>query len=538
MQKKVLKPLTLRSKMAVFSFLLVFLALAIGGFFLIQKVTGIIEEEIGLRALAIARTLAQMDQIKANVGEPDGWELIQPIAEKTRLATDVSYIVVLDMDKVRYSHPVQERIGKEFTDRDVGAALANHEYISRARGVMGHSVRAFVPIKVDEGTRQVGVVVVGVLTPTMAQVLSEVHLEVYSLLAAGVIIGLVGSLLLARNIKRAMFSMEPEEIARILQERIAIFQSMSESVVAIDTKCRITVLNNEAHRLIGLDYDAVGRHAAEVIPGTNLPRIIKTGEPEYNRENVINNTVVISNRVPVKVNGEIVGAVATFRDKTEVNALAEELTGIKAFVEAQRVQNHEYMNKLHTIAGLIQLKHYQKALDYVFDITEEQQKITNLVNKRIGDYRLAGILLGKYARAKELKITFVIDPDSRVGKLPEGLSSNGLVIIAGNLLENAFESVRAGEPGQRNVYFKIIETGGKLAIQVGDHGSGIEPGMESKIFTQGYSTKGPGRGIGLYLVQKTVNSMNGAITVDRPEAGGVVITVTLPLSSDWGDESV
>ena len=533
-----LKALTLRTQMAAFSFLLVLLVVVIGGFFVIQKVTLVVEEEMGLRALAIARTLAQMDEIKDHVGVPGEWEYIQPIAEKTRLATGVAYIVVMDMDRIRFSHPVRDRIGKEFTDQDVGAALANHEYVSRAEGVLGHAIRAFVPIKVEEGTRQVGVVVVGVLTPNVIQVLHQVSLEVYSFIVVGLIIGLGGSLLLARNIKRAMFSMEPEEIARILQERTAIFQSMDEGVMAIDTGSRITVFNDGARRLLKLDDDVAGRPVAEVVPNTKLPRVLETGEPEHNQELLIKDTIVISNRVPVKVDGVIVGAVATFRDKTEVNALAEELTGIKTFVEAQRVQNHEYMNKLHTIAGLIQLKHYEQAMDYIFDITEEQQKITSLVSKRINDYRLAGMLLGKYARAKELKINFIIDPSSYLGKLPSTISSNALVIIAGNLLENAFDAVRTEMDEKRKVFFTIMETEDSLVMEVRDWGSGIEQGLEQKIFEHGYSSKGQSRGIGLFLVLKTLTSMNGDIKVLRPEDGGVMMVVTLPLLRNWGDNTI
>lgn len=524
--------------MAVFSFLLVLLVVVIGGFFVIQKVTLVVEEEMGLRALAIARTLAQMDEIKGHVGVPGGWEYIQPIAEKTRLATGVDYIVVMDMKRTRFSHPVRDRIGKEFTGLDVGAALANHEYVSRTEGVLGYAIRAFVPIKVEEGTRQVGVVVVGVLTPGIIQILHKVSREVYYFLAVGLIIGLGGSLLLARNIKRALFSMEPEQIARMLQERTAIFQSMNEGVVAVDTQSRITVINNGARSLLNLEDDVTGKPVTEVIPNTKLPRVLETGEPEHNRELLVNDTIVISNRVPVKVGGVIVGAVATFRDKTEVNALAEELTGIKSFVEAQRVQNHEYMNKLHTIAGLIQLKHYEQAMDYIFDITEEQQKITSLVSKRINDYRLAGMLLGKYGRAKELRINFIIDPSSRLGKLSSVISSNALVVIAGNLLENAFESVRTEAAERRKVYFKITEAQHSLSMEVRDWGMGIKEGLEQKIFEHGFSTKGQARGIGLFLVQKTLTSMNGAIKVSRPEGGGVLMTVTLPLARNRGEDAI
>jgi len=528
------KPLTLRAKMAAFSFLLVLVAILVGGFLVIQKITYMFEEEMGLRALAIARTLAQMDEIRNNVGAPGGWEVIQPIAEKTRLATGVAYIVVLDMQKIRYSHPVKERIGKMFTDKDIGAALANHEYISRAEGVLGPSIRAFVPVKIEEGNRQVGVVVVGVLTPTAVHIIRNVHVQIYSFLAVGLLIGLAGSLFLARNIKRAMFSMEPAEIARLLQERTAIFQAMGEGVVAIDTDCRITVLNNEAARLLGVKDNAVGRHIHELIPNTGLPGVIASGAPEHNQETVLHNTVVISNRLPVRVADEIVGAVATFRDKTEVNNLAEELTGVKAFVEALRVQNHEYMNKLHTIAGLIQLKHYEQALDYIFDITEEQHKITQLVSKKINDFRLAGMLLGKYARAKELKIVFVIDRHSCLNKLPESISSSVLVIIVGNLLENAFDAVRAQDEKRRRVYFRINETPETLNIVVRDWGAGIDPGMEEKIFDHGYSTKGTGRGIGLYLVRRNVLNLAGDIKITRPKDGGVKMVVTLPVKKDAG----
>ena len=529
-----IKPFTIRLKMAIFAFLLVFAAVLVGGFLFINRFNVMFEEEMGLRAIAIARTLAQMDEIKNNVGSSRGWEVIQPIAEKTRLATGVAYIVVLDMDKIRYSHPVSDRIGKKFTDSDIGAALADHEYVSRAEGVLGPSVRAFVPIKVEEGTLQVGVVVVGVLTPTLVQILRSVHVQIYSFLAVGLIIGIIGSFFMAWNIKKATFSMEPGEIARMLQERVAIFQAMGEGVVAIDTNYCITVLNDEARRLLGVSEDVIGKSIFKVIANTSLPAVIKTGKSQHNQVKAINNTAIISNRVPVKVNGVIVGAVATFKDKTEVNALAEELTGVKSYVEALRVQNHEYMNKLHTIAGLIQLKRYDQAIDYIFDITEEQHKITSLISKRIKDYRLAGMLLGKFARSKELKIKFVININSFLRELPNSISSNSLLVIAGNLIENAFESVRSQNSAEKLVNFSIYEEADKIIMIVQDNGPGIEKGLEEKIFEHGYSTKGERRGIGLYLVQQTLNSLNGKIKISRPSEGGLKMVVEIPAFRELG----
>ncbi|MGB9847499.1 MAG: histidine kinase, partial [Desulfotomaculales bacterium] len=135
----------LHHKLALLSFVSVALAVLIGGFITTLRISRMIEKEMGNRVLAIARTLAQMEAIQNNVGHRGGEKQIQPIAEKTRLATGVDYIVVVDMQKIRYSHPVAERIGKPFEDEDIGPALRNTEYVSYAQGVLGPSVRAFVP---------------------------------------------------------------------------------------------------------------------------------------------------------------------------------------------------------------------------------------------------------------------------------------------------------------------------------------------------------------------------------------------------------
>lgn len=521
---------TLRTKMAILSFGSVFLAILIGGFIVVEKISITIEKEIGMRAMAIARTLAQSEVIRNNVGRPDGEEYIQPLAERTRLATGVEYIVIVDMEGIRYSHPVEERIGKKFTDPDLGPALANNEYISSAEGVLGPSVRAFVPVKVDEGTRQVGVVIVGILTPTIGSLLRTIHIQLYYSLGAGLIVGLIGSLYMARKIKSAMFSLEPEEIARLLEEREAVFQAMGEGIIAIDTDSRITIANEEARRIIGKsDEEITGKYIKDVIPNTPLPEVLETGQAQINREMFLNDTVVLVNRVPIRFKGEIIGAVSTFQDKTEVNRLAEELTGVKAFVEALRVQNHEHMNKLHTIAGLIQLEKYQQALDYIFELTEEQQEFTRFLTKNIFDSSIAGLLLGKYSRAKELRAELEIDRNTRLKEIPSRLKTGDLVVIIGNLIENALDAVRGEAPDRRKIYFAMFDNKDCLTINVRDRGPGIPEEKREMIFEQGFTTKGsPSRGLGLYLVKRYVDLAGGTIFLRCLEEGGAEFNICIP----------
>lgn len=521
--------------MALLSFASVFLAMALGGFIVVSRISANLEDEIGKRALAIARTLSQMDPVQKTVGTAEGFAVIPPLAERTRLATGVEYIVILDMNGIRYSHPVGDRIGKKFEDQDLPPALANNEYISRASGVMGPSVRAFVPILVGDELRQVGVVVVGILTPTIASILRQVQVQLYSSLASGLLLGLLGSIFLARNIKRAMFSLEPAEIAGLLEEREAIFQAMGEGILAIDSQEKISFANDVARKIVGAREEIVGKRITEIIPNSQLPRVLKSGQSELNQEMRIRDTVILANRVPIRVKGQIIGAVATFQDKTEVRLLAEELTGVRAFVEALRVQNHEYLNKLHTIAGLIQLKKHRQAVDYIFHITEKQEAVNLLIKRKIADSGIAGLLLGKFSRAGELKVDLVIDPQTTLPSLPPHLQTSDLVIIIGNLLENAFDAVKELPAERRQVYFKMAGTEKELQILVRDRGPGIPEEISSRIYEPGFTTKGaPNLGVGLYLVRKHVLTAGGTIEYRNLPGDGAEFLLSFPGAAGGG----
>ncbi|MHB1652245.1 MAG: ATP-binding protein [Desulfitobacteriaceae bacterium] len=521
--------LKLRTKIALFSFSLVLLSVLFAGVVIVERTTAAAEKEIGSRAMAIARTVAELRDVQVNLEQTDGAKVIQPIAERIRQATGVEYIVIFDMDRIRYSHPIQDRIGTVFNDGDEAPALRKQEYLSQAVGVIGPSIRAFVPVMTDEGTRQVGVVAVGILVPTISEALRSLRFQLYSSLLVGVILGILGSFYLARNIKKNMFSLEPQEIARILEERIAIFQAMGEGVIAIDRSGKITIWNNEARRLAGVPFVEEDKQLEEtgILPG--LRETIRIGVAQFKRELVMNETIILADFLPVKIKDQCIGAATIFRDKTEVHKMAEELTGVKTFIEALRVQNHESLNKLHTIAGLIQLGKGQDAIDYIFKVTEEQEEVTRFLSKHIRNTSVAGLLLGKYNRAKELKVDLFFDPDSDMEELPSGIETNNLVIVLGNLLENALEA--ASEQMIREVYCLLKQEKDELVLSIEDTGSGIPEENRAGIFQWGFTTKDKGkRGIGLYLVKQAVDSAHGAIDIESGN-WGTRFLVSIPIQA-------
>ncbi len=516
----------LRTKIALLSFSLVLLSVLVASLAILERTMAEARQEIGTRAMAIARTVAELKDIQDNLGQPEGWKAVQPIAERIRIATHVEYIIIFDMNRVRYSHPLQDRIGTLFDDGDEGPALRHQEYLSQAVGVLGPAVRAFVPVMADEGTRQVGVAVVGILVPTLSQTLTSLRLQLYSSLLIGAAFGLAGSFYLARNIKKKLFSLEPPEIARILEERVAILQSLTEGVIAVDKEGVVTLINAEACRITGAAPESYGKPIEEVADVPGLRETVLSGETQFNRDLLINENLVIANLLPIKVKAQVAGAAITFQDKTDVRRMAEELTGVKTFIEALRAQNHESLNKLHTIAGLIQLEKYQAVMDYIFTVTEEQQEITRFLSSRIRNPALAGLLLGKYNRAKELKVQLYFDQESGIRELPPGIEISSLVIILGNLLENALEAVNGQSLSE--VHCLLQQNDWELLLSVEDTGPGIPgPDMEA-VFEWGFSTKGNNRGIGLFLVKQAVDKNGGKIEVESG-SWGTRFLVRIPL---------
>lgn len=520
--------LTLRTKITALAFILVSASVLLSALILVKNVFTAIENELGLRAMSVARAVAQLEEVRTYVGTPEGFAVIQPIAERVRLATDAAYIVVMDMNRIRYSHPLAERLNTRFQGGDEGPALAEQSYISRARGVQGNSVRAFVPIISPYGREQVGVVVVGMLSPGILDLLHRFRWDLTVSLVAGLALGLVGAYLLAADIKKQMFNLEPPAIARLLEEREAVFSAIGEGLVAIDREGRIVVLNTAARRILGITGDAVGRPVREVIPGSRLPEVVETGRAEFNQQAVHGKAMIVSNRVPVRVKGEIVGAVATFRDRTEVHRMAEALTGVTRFVEALRAQHHESLNKLHTIAGLIQLQKYDEALEFILSATVEKQELVSSLTRRFADYHIAGLLLGKLSRARELGIQLEIHRDSWLESMPRNLDYNDPVVIIGNLVENAMEAVSVVPAAERRVSCLIVEEEDGILIRIADNGPGIPAEIQQRVWESGFTTRGQNRGLGLSLVRQLVAVAGGRVDLES-RSGYTAFEIWLPV---------
>ena len=520
--------LDLQSKIVLLGCSIVAIAILVSNLLMSQLIVEDKEADLWRHTLSVARLVAKAPVVVEGLAEKKEDGRIQAYAAESLLATKVQFITVFDMDGMRRSHPNPEMIGRRISGGDEGASLSGAEYRSIAQGTLGYSLRAFTPVYAEDG-RQVGVVLVGILLDDVQMATRRMQTMLLLASLAGLSVGITGAALLAQNIKRILFGLEPEEIAAKLEERNGILQSVREGIIAIDAQGRITLLNDEAKRLLSL-YGAgggvIGRQVSEFVPNSRLLQVVETGETELNQEQDFCGVAVLTNRVPLLVDGKVVGAVASFKDKTEVNRLAEELTGVREYMEALRSQSHEFMNRFHVMLGLVRLESYDLLAEYINKVVSEHRSELEFVRRRIKDTLLAGFILSKLSTAREKGVLMQLAAESSLPKLAEDNLRHELVTIIGNLLENAFDAV--GEKAEKEVELSLCIGSTGINISVRDNGCGIAPERGETIFVRGVSEKGEGRGIGLHLVRRSLERLNGAIAYDSEEDEGTEFRIIIP----------
>lgn len=237
---------------------------------------------------------------------------------------------------------------------------------------------------------------------------------------------------------------------------------------------------------------------------------------------------LLIDQIPIKENGENVGTVGILHNRAEYTKLMEDLTGTRYLVDSMRANNHDFTNKLHVILGLIQMEMYEEATDYIENITMVQRASISKIMNAVDDPSVAALLIGKTARASELNVKFIFREGSNYSRSALNLPSEMLVTLIGNLVDNAFDAMNQSEnySTQKELLFGIYSHPGAVLITVDDNGTGIAKEHLEHIFENGYSTKGEGRGTGLYQVKEMIKRFGGTISAESQEGIGTSFSVS------------
>jgi two-component system CitB family sensor kinase len=487
-----------------------------------------LEGQYQRRALAVAKTFAAIPAIRTALARrsPADRRLIQMLAEQVKQDTGASYVVVIDRSKVRYSHPDPTLIGKRVTEAVV--ALDGRDHLGVDHGNLGTSANAKTPVRAPDGSI-VGEVSAGILEAHVSDQLSQELPTLLLYFACALGIGVIASLTLARRLKRRTFGLELEEIAALVQEREAMLHAIREGVITFDRDGRVTLINDEARRLIGIGATAVGQTIDQLMPAGRLRDLLGGSAAGQDRVVVTDDHILVVNRMPVSRQGRALGAVVTLRDRTELEALLRELDSVDALTDALRAQQHEFSNRMHTLAGLIELGDHEAAVRYAIEVSGASAGLAESIRERIERPEIAAMLLAKTTIASERGVELTLTEDSQLADV--GVDTTVVLTIVGNLIDNAIDAA-AESDAPRQVRVRMIASAGGISIEVSDTGPGVRDELKERIFADGFTTKsgadGRKRGIGLALVHRLVRRAGGTIDF-RSSAGGTAFTVRLPV---------
>lgn len=421
-------------------------------------------------------------------------------------------------------------------DDDLLARLqeAQTPLLDDAQAPAGADHCAYTAVRGTDGTVN-GYVMAGVYLRSIRQTIQRTLIVFLSIGLAALGVGTLLSLQLARRIKDDLLGYEPDAFRDLFLRRMELLDALDEGLLAIDRDSRVLYLNRAAAELLSLDKgSAVGQPLAAVYPQSTIPRVMVSGQPEYNFSlESFKHVRILSDRMPIRRNGQIVGAVAIFRNRTEVANLARELTGVQHIVEAMRAYTHEFMNKLHVILGLLQLGEAKQAEEYVLQLTQTRAVSVRRISQQIGEPSVAALLIGKSCRAAELGVRLTLTPESRLRADSDFLPADSIITILGNLIENAFDAL-ADAPADilHEVTVSLCESDHGLILSVDDNGPGMEEAMRVRLFHRGATTKGTGHGTGLFLVKRAVDTYGGEIRVESTKGVGSSFIVTFRPAQD------
>ena len=441
---------------------------------------------------------------------------------------DIDVISVVTKESTRLYHSNEELIGTVYDGTIPDFKEKSRDYYTTTdNGPSGTQRRAYAAIYDEEGN-YVGFVMAIMLMKNIKNETIQIILTFILITIIAILIELFISAELSDKIKKSLLGYEPDVFTSMFRMRDNILESLDEGIVAVDKVGKVQFINKSAVEMLttdGKEDSFIGKYVSNL--SNTIPALNPLCASEISRSVSSAYDNILIDTIPIKENDSVTGTVGILHDRKEYTKLMEDLTGTRYLVDSMRANNHDFTNKLHVILGLIQMEMYDEATSYIQNITMVQRETISKVMNCINEPAIAALLIGKIARASELNVKFVLREGCYYSSADISLPSEVLVTVIGNLIENAFEAMNdMNYDGQKELLFGMYSKPGALLITADDTGSGISESNIDRIFENGFSTKGSGRGTGLYQVKNLIEAAGGKINVESQEGIGTSFTVS------------
>ncbi|PSM40619.1 ATPase [Streptomyces dioscori] len=530
----------------------------------------------GRRVIALAEQLAANPLTRSQLVQPAPQQALAPLVNSTQTQSGVTSVTVADAHGRIVSSTDPTAVGGPLS---LGEGVADGRLWSGSMTLDGsRELVAQVPVlgATPENLGQpLGTVMIGEADPTVWQRLSGASSYLFAYLGIASGLGLIGSWLLARRVKRQTLGLEPREIAGLAEHREAMLYGIAEGVIALDPQHRLTLANDMGRRLLALPADCVGRSLTELGIEGRLRDVLAgdregaagpgkghgghgrnggpgghgdlgdSGDPGDRRERdevvVLHGRVLVMNRMTVTKDGRPLGSVTTLRDRTELARLEREIGSFRSSSELLRAQAHEFANQLHTISGLIQIGEQDEVVRYIRGLNQRRQSLDVTLSRRVRDTAVAALLMAKASLAAERKVSLRISDATALDRLTPKDAAD-VATVVGNLVDNAVDAAsvaatgrdplgREGPHGREApdsheawVEVELRQDASSVEIVVRDSGPGVAPELAREVFSHGFTTKAAQegeRGIGLALTRLVCERHGGEISVTNTPDGAM-----------------
>lgn len=438
----------------------------------------------------------------------------------------VDKIELVDENGLCLYHPNTAYVGKESPHLNLRALEGGEDYVDTIIGFDHRRYRAaYAPIFSEDHTI-IGYIAVSILYwkqfDTMKKSVPAYVIITIMLLGMGKLF-VTTSLQMMRQLLKGY---EPEQFSQIYDSSTNVLNNIDEGVIAIDRQGYITTINNLGREILGFASIPVNQVLIQdILPESKLPNVLRTEQPIYNDHLILHEKNLLITHLPLYSNGQLVGAASLFHNAKLMNEMAEQLEHANSLVDTLRAFNHEFMNKLHVILGYLETDHVEEAKNYLLQTSMKSSRSIGNISRTISHQGVAAIIIGKAIRAAELNIAFNLIPESYCKTLTAGVPTNVYVTILGNLLQNSIEELDSGENDLKEIQLTVFIDSDSTYISVLDTGRGMSPDLIENATRRSVSTKGSGRGTGLYLVNSLVNELHGSFKIESEPGEGTVATV-------------
>lgn len=343
--------------------------------------------------LDIAQAVSTQSIVKNSLLDDQSNPVLQEYTLSIREQFNLDYVVIITKDSIRLTHPDKAMIYENFAGGDELPALAGEEYTSTGEGTFGRSLRSFVPVFDKQNI--IGAVVAGKTNQSLDQINQQFNRQITLGFVASIIIGFLLATLVAYSIKLQLFNMEPNEIAQRFEERNAMFEYSHDSVIVTNQNKQITLANNEAIQHFNIDLAHSTSYLDKIFPDIAV-------DEQNNSVLQFNNKDYIFSQAPIIVKEELIGYIYIIRDATEIYTLLNQLYSTSQYAHLLQAQAHDFLNKLHVIYGLTDLKDYTELESYLDSLITQEDTLTVRISMMVHNPIIAGQLIGLGRQLKTL----------------------------------------------------------------------------------------------------------------------------------------